>query len=375
MRTFALAALSLAAVVSLSCKQRTYNTVKSDDSSGNSSDAKASFIGASYAETRPSSFGITDKVIAGGIARLGFAPITQCDLMAWAELSHSKLPVDPADVAEQYKKYIATGRGYSHSAFDAAANPKKKVSYAEGLEMAARYMTFQDPDPKVQAFVNGLWVSVIIEYGTGSGEGTWEGTDIKRTGGSGADATFTPEALAECRSYVPSIKNADWSCMQHMAADYLAHVIAAGDIKDSSDASRAAWSQKLATSAYAKKIPFYSILNAVPDALTPDPQKRRYEMPTVSYRTMKALSGAAAGMGKAKELQDLGMKAACYFDKNKAIDSRVSPSDKWLGYWDTGFDGSGNTVNYCKFNDAAREVGFVDQATSCNGLDVQSIDF
>ena len=117
------------------------------------------------------------------------------------------------------------------------------------------------------------------------------------------------------------------------------------------------------------------MINAVPDALTPLPQKRRYEMPTVSYRTMKALSGAAAGMGKSKELQDLGMKAACYFDKNKALDSRVSASDKWLGYWESGFDGTGNTVNYCEFNEAAREVGFVDQATSCDGLDLQSIDF
>lgn len=178
--------------------------------------------------------------------------------MAWAELSHSKLSVDPAEVAAQYKKASAGGGYVDYKEFDQADRPKKKVAYAQGLELIGRYMTYTDTDANAQKYVNNVWVQAILDYGTGSGEGNWSGTDIQRTNG-GQGSVFSAEALAECRAYVEGIQNSKWGCMQHMAADYLAHVIAAGEIKDTSDASRAAWFKKLASSDYAKKFRFIAL--------------------------------------------------------------------------------------------------------------------
>lgn len=361
---------AVAAMAAVSCKKRGFNADVKQSTGPDSSGAKGSWIGASYPQTRPTSF---FSPVPAGLVGLGFSPITQCDLMVWAELENAKLSIDPKEVAEQYKK-----AGGSIGDFAAAAKPKKKVSYAKGLEIVGSFVAFTDPEPGVQAFVREVWVQAILDFAT---SGNTVSTTLKRTEGSGEGSAFNPEAIEECRNYVRSIQDSTWGCMQHMAADYLAHVIAAGEVKDASDASKTTWSKKLATSEYARKIPFYSVINAVPDAMTKDPKKRRYEMPTVSYRTMKALSGAAASIGKSKQLQDLGLKAVCYFGKNKAIDSRVSAGDKWLGYWETGFDGTGNIQNYCSYDDAASEMGFpggagVDAACAkFSEADLMTVDF
>ena len=170
--------------------------------------------------------------------------------------------------------------------------------------------------------------------------------------------------------------------MQHMAADYVSHLAAtkkyALDAKNR-DSDQTAYQSEIVKKDYAKIFPFFGIVSALPDAAAKTGpagvlavKTRRYEMPTVSYRTMKALSGHWEDLGKQAQLQSVAQKAACYFAKNKVMDSRVTSAEKWKGYWENDEDGK-PAISYCSFDDGFRESGLKD-VKECDSLGIKEME-
>jgi len=298
--------------------------------------AKASYLTCASGEEqiKPSAFAEeqalrpTDPRLAALWDVMSYTPLTTCDLMLWAESEDSQLETDLDALAASFR----TGtRG-------AVRAPKKKMNYADARLLAARYTSFVDADPKVQDKVRGAYVQTLINHGLSH-------DSVEDNPANAAGARFSKDALAECSTYVRSIREATWGCLQHLVADYQA-------VKSGRD--------KLATSAASKELPFFSIVRAAPDPSVQTPgavDTRRYTVNTVSYRTMKALSGYMPKIGKKRELQQLAAEAVAHFESNPMTDDpRVSKAEKWKGYFEDDFNGGGKPVPYCSFEDAKQEL-------------------
>ena len=135
MKNSALACVTLIVAAFLGCKSRIYNA-NANGSEGKGAKGSTRFTGSpAYKETRPSAFAFTDKTTAAGVARLGFSPITPCDLMAWAELGHSKFDTIPEQLAKDYKASVAAGAGFVDYK-DFAKSAKISACTATGFVLA-----------------------------------------------------------------------------------------------------------------------------------------------------------------------------------------------------------------------------------------------
>jgi hypothetical protein len=273
-----------------------------------------------------------------------FVPLTQCELFVWAEADIPNWEVDPAALAQVWKDSQKGGTKYlSKTQMPLAKEPKKKVTYAEAHAQIEAYLRYEDSDKSAEDFVQEAWVQGVINFaqgrqiqppgGTPSFIGPYEGKNIEKKPG----VPFTPQALAECQAYVKTIgsSNRVWGSVQHVIADYLA-ATAFKKKPSASGADGAAAYEELVTSDLVGSIPFFSAVASLPDPAigTYDPAKdtRRYVVPTVSFRTMKALAGFLGDNGKAKAAQDLAIKSLCYFAKagNRLNDYRIeNPPPSW----------------------------------------------
>jgi hypothetical protein len=169
-------------------------------------------------------------------------------------------------------------------------------------------------------------------------------------------------------NYTKGMQNSSWGGLQHLVADYVAAVYAKkyeadkgvklpsnGGVKE--NGAFAAW---LGESDLGSRLPFFAVVEGMPAVdrtqkpPAPLPNKfdqsvdtRRFVRTTVSYRTMKALSGHLDTLGAegTKAKQDIAMKAVCWFESNRLQDYRlddmpshwsVAPGSNWIGYFPEG---------------------------------------
>lgn len=289
----------------------------------------ATEIKSSVAYTEAQTIQPTDANAAKLYAIMQFSTLTPCDLMLWADTVDPALETDPANFA-------AWGAGGTVRA------SKKKMSYESARILAGTYMTFQGSNAQVTEKVQKTWVTSFLNYATAAG------TKITSVNKSTTGGDFSTAAINECNVYLTSIKSSTWGCLQYLVSDYLA-------VK----ADRT----NLDTSADLLKFPFYSWVAPKPgNPVTPATDElRQYVLPTVSYRTIKALSGYWPKIGKQKELHDLAAEAVDYFRNNEFDDYRAKAAKpgkaNWVGYFETAFDGSGKVQPFCSFDDAAAELG------------------
>jgi hypothetical protein len=269
-----------------------------------------------YAETK----GLvpTDPAAARAWAIMQLSPLTPCDVTLFADVADPELETDLSNLS-------AWAGGAP------AKKPKVKISYQEARVLGGAYLAFQDPDPKKVQKVKGTWVQTLIDRGL---DDTQRLTTIAKTPGG---ANLSPASIAECNTFVDSIRQATWGCLQQLVADYLA--VQAGRDKLADAPGDLA------------KLPFYSWIQA-------GPAGSRNVQSTVSNRTMKALSGYLPKVGKQQELQELAAEAVAYFETHEHDDPRskamgTGPAN-WRGYWE--LDRNGQAQPYCGFDDAKSEL-------------------
>lgn len=370
-QTVLVASLSLTGVLALGCKSRSYNAgVRGDGISPPAANAQGSQKGdhdLNGPKFKGSPAFKETMEFRTPQSPLIYAPLTHCEVMIWAEADIPNWEVNPEDFANVYKrKQTGKERVYvDELTMPLAKNPKKKVSYAEAhaqLEAYLRYKSSDDNKP-VERFVRRSWIQGVINYaqsrtlqpegGTPSEIGPFKGTAIDLKPG----VPLSEASLEECRTYLTSISssNGAWGSAEHVIPDYLAAITFKKKPSPSGADGAAAYSE-LVNSELVNQIPFFSAVASLPDpgigAYAPDKDPRRYVVPTLSFRTMKALSGFLGDQGKQKAQQDLAVKAICYFHKNPLNDYRLKNPDpswnkdrsewgkpdldtsKWLGVWD-----------------------------------------
>lgn len=346
-RTALVASCTLAGVLALGCKSRAYNANIRDTGAAKGSKDTAQehdLNGPSFKGSPAFKETMEFRTPASPVR---YVPLTQCELFVWAEADVPNWEIEPEALAQVWKDAEKAGRKYvSETEMPIAKNPKKKVSFAEAHAQIEAYLRYKDKDGHVLAenFARRAWVQGVINYAQGRvlrplggtadvNIGPYKGTNLERTPG----VAFSPEALAECRAYVNSIGSSGrlWGSEQHVIADYLA-ATAFKKKPSPSGADGVAAYDELATSDLVDRVPFFSVVGSLPDPGigTYDPAKdtRRYVVPTLSFRTMKALGGFLDIQGHTKAAQDIAVKALCFFSKpgNRLNDYRLdNPPPSW----------------------------------------------
>jgi hypothetical protein len=166
---------------------------------------------------------------------------------------------------------------------------------------------------------------------------------------AGKKVEFSKDAIRECESYLPAIKNSFWSCAQWFVADYVTYLWKAQASGAPSDEVK----KKI------KKLPFD--LSNIPfmklNSYTPKISKIDAELQekisdlaglakddprvhsVLSNRVFKAYSGMMEAAEAIKELDDLKADAMEFF-------TNAPFNGQWRGYQDKDF-GSNDTVYYC----------------------------
>ncbi len=260
----------------------------------------------------------SDPASARAWAVMQLSPLTPCDVTLFADVADPSLETDLANLSAWASGAPPT-------------KPKVKISYQEARVLGGAYLAFQDPDARKVHKVRSTWVNTLIGRGLDDSERL---TTIAKTPGG---ANLSPASIAECNTYVDSIRQSTWGCLQHMVADYLAIKAGRDRLADAPG--------DLA------KLPFYSWIQA-------GPAGSRNVQSTVSNRTMKALSGYLPSVGKQQQLQELAADAVAYFEANEHDDPRskamgAGPKN-WRGYWE--IDPEGEAQPYCGFDDAKAEL-------------------
>lgn len=260
----------------------------------------------------------TDPAAARAWAVMQLSPLTPCDITLFADVDDPGLETDLTNL----------------SAWAGGAPPKKpkvKMSYQEARVLGGAYLAFQDPQVSKVQKVRSAWVNTLIGRGLDRSQRL---TTIAKTPGG---ANLSPASIAECNTFVDSITQSTWGCLQHMVADYLAIKAGRDRLADAPG--------DLA------KLPFYGWIQAGPTG-------SRNVQSTVSNRTMKALSGYLPQVGKQQQLQELAADAVAFFATHEHDDPRskamgAGPKN-WRGYWEV--DAEGEAHPYCGFDDAESEL-------------------